>query len=807
MHTLRDTHHSQIVVSKENRLNMKLTKEQILEKYKSKPEFLEKFSSLYSLKFILGRCIIDDKYELNSSLNDAIQLTKSGQELFDKIFKKNISTDKPQNIKVSILLLFYHLDLYIDVDNTDLKEIERIIDIDVKSQKIKFPWIYGRTLYDKYFHEFDNQSNDLTEAETIKLLKDTPQGVFQVGKYIIGPWGLLKTENQRHLVPTRNIRLYHCSDSSCSTFHRTYLATYPLLKAIQEELEKLLPKNEPSEWSRVFGKTIEKENEYFDLDSLHEVNLLVVNSFGKNELKLILENIITTIKSFREKLPKHKSLKGSSNKIVEKLSKAELFQLLLLEEDKTIVEQIEKLIQEESLVIPATEIRETKFKTRFGFYNTSHQCNKLGIRSISTNNLAINRLNRLIQSVNDEESSKQNLEWKLRFYENETLKEKIEAYTLVTEPTKIIKETILSGPLQIKKAFEILYGYFDLPQDEESESVLIDKVLWKLGFDINIYPEIIIDFWAKLENFKEIVRSVKTLNTYEKDQIRSSSVNLFVALEDVLEQSLSFVTWLLLSDHYLETKFKYDYETARHFMCEKLEGQTVGSNDPLKFDKSGKNTLFPLTEGFSALIQICDEIISNRDEKYTRSESELPSYYNKANFSSFPFLHKVLLLDLKNSDYKLISQNISNISSTFNKHQVLSVRNRLQHKRDDFPNTDEILQSCHAIEEIVTKLEINSLWPNVYLFTNFTLDKYNRPSNSFEDYKGRKITVNPTSEFIGSNLISSRVPQIILPGVHIGNSLEVLRIQYQEPSEYLKYWKGYPLKKHEEEKEIKESDE
>src|SRR6056297_3202567 len=117
MHTLRDTHHSQIVVSKENRLNMKLTKEQILEKYKSKPEFLEKFSSLYSLKFILGRCIIDDKYELNSSLNDAIQLTKSGQELFDKIFKKNISTDKPQNIKVSILLLFYHLDLYIDVDN------------------------------------------------------------------------------------------------------------------------------------------------------------------------------------------------------------------------------------------------------------------------------------------------------------------------------------------------------------------------------------------------------------------------------------------------------------------------------------------------------------------------------------------------------------------------------------------------------------------------------------------------------------------------------------------------------------------
>jgi hypothetical protein len=774
---------------------MKLTKEQILEKYKSTPDFLEKFSSLFSLKLILGRCIIDSEYELNSSFNNVIQLTKSGQKLFDEILKMKISVDKPQNLKVSIFLEFYHLDLYIDIEKTNLSELEIIIDGEVKSQKLKFPWIYGRTLYDKYFHVFEKQSVELTENETYKLLKDTPQGVFQVGKYIIGPWGLLKTENQRHLIPTIKIRLYHCSDSSCSTFHRTYLTSYPLLNQIQNELHKLIPKTAPSEWSLVFGKTVEKENEYFDFDSLHEICVLVVNVFGKNELKLILENIISSIKNYREKLPDQKALKGSANKIVEKLGKAELFQLLLLENDKIIVEQIEKLIQKNQLVIPATEIRETKTKTRFGFYNTSHQCNKLGIRTISTNNLAINRLNKLILTVNSEESSKQNLEWKLRFYQHETLKEKIEAYSLETEPTKIIKDTVLSGPLQIKKAFEELYGYFELPSNEESEIILIDKILWKLGFDINIYPNTIIDFWNKLESFKETVRSIKTLNTYEKDQIRSSSVNLFVALEDVLEQSLSFVTWLLLSDHFLDTKFKYDYETARHFMCKKLEGLIIGSNEPLRFDKNGKNTLFPLTEGFSALIQLCDEIISTRDEKYIRSESELPSYYNNADFTSFPFLHKILLLDLKTSDYKQISQNISTISSTFNKFQVLSIRNRLQHKRDDFPNTDEILQACHAIEEIVTKLEINSFWPNVYLFRNFNLDKYNRPSNSFEDYKGRKINVNPTSEFIGNNLISNRVPQIIIPGIHIGNSLEVLRIQYQEPSEYLKYWKGYPLKK------------
>ena len=95
----------------------------------------------------------------------------------------------------------------------------------------------------------------------------------------------------------------------------------------------------------------------------------------------------------------------------------------------------------------------------------------------------------------------------------------------------------------------------------------------------------------------------------------------------------------------------------------------------------------------------------------------------------------------------------------------------------------------------MNKLEINSLWPNVYLFKNLNSDKFRRMNYTFEDYKGRTIDLTPTSEFIANRLIGIRNPQIILPNVHIGNSLEVLRFKYNEPSEYLKYWKDYPLKK------------
>ncbi|KDN56532.1 hypothetical protein [Flavobacterium seoulense] len=774
---------------------MKLSKEEILYKYKANTEFINKFSSLFSIKLLLGRCIIDEKYELNPEFNDLIILTKSGQKIFDTIIKKKISVDKPQNIKLVIFLEFYHHDLFIDIEKININSIEIILDKEIKSKKIRYPWIYGRTLYDKYFKIFSNQSKILSADETTKLLKDTPQGVFQVGKYIVGPIGLLKSENLRFNSPQRNVKLYHCSDSSCTAFHKTLLKTANLFELIQNEVDKLIPKEESSEWNMVYSETIEIKNEYYDFDSLNEINLLIVNAFGKKELMLLMSNIINSSKSFREKLPKNENFVGSANSIVEKLDKAELYQLLLLEKDDVIVEYLEKMISLNEVVIPATEIREVKFLNTSGFYNISHQCNKLGFRSVSNNNLAINRLNKLILDVNSDDSTKQILEWKLRFYEFETLKEKIEAYTRVTDPAKVVKETILSGPLQITKVFEKIYGNFELPNNEESENNLINKVLWKLGFDINIYPNTINDFWNKLEDFKDTVRSVKSLNTFEKDKIRSSSVNLFVALEDILEQSLSFITWFLLSDHFLETKFKYDYETARHFMSKKLEGQVIGSNEPLRFDKNGKNTLFPLTEGFSALVQICDEIMSSSRDEYLRSKEELPSFYDKAQYTSFPFMHKILLLDLKSSNYQSIKENISEISSEFNKNSVLSIRNKLQHKRDDFPSTAEILKACYTIEEVVNKLEINSLWPNVYLFKTLNSDKYRRYNYAFEDYKGRAINLTPTSEFLGSKLIGISDPQIILPNVHIGNSLEVLRFKYNEPSEYLEYWKDYPLKK------------
>jgi hypothetical protein len=220
---------------------MKIAKEKILKKYKSNPEFIEKFSSLFSIKLLLDRCIIDEKYVVDKKFDELIILSKSGEKIYNSLISKKISISKPEDIKLAIFLEFYHYDLLVDIEKIDLNLIENILNEEIKSKKIKYPWIYGRTLYNKYYYDFTSQSDFLNKKETTKLLKNTPQGVFQIGKYIVGPIGLIKSDFTRHNLPTRNIRLFHCSESSCSNFHRSLLKSENIFENISEEINKLLP--------------------------------------------------------------------------------------------------------------------------------------------------------------------------------------------------------------------------------------------------------------------------------------------------------------------------------------------------------------------------------------------------------------------------------------------------------------------------------------------------------------------------------------------------------------------------------------
>ena len=757
---------------------------------------LNKFKKLFSLKVFFELCVISEDYVLPEYKIDSIILSNYGIKTFDLIKQKH--PDEPDYlIKFCLFLEFYHEDLFIDILATDITEIENILSSQIISNSIIFPWVYGRTLYDKYFESSSEQMEFLENKDVLKLLDGTPKGVFQISNYIVGPLGLIESKTNRYIPPQKRVKLWHCSDVSCTKFHEVYLSSGKnIMNKMLTSISEIISSSYPSHWGSFYESLMREDDLYFDSIRISEASTLIINTLGTKESRYLLKNIIDNNKNFRSFLTNGKTLKGSSEEIIKSLGKDECYQLILLETDEKIIQALEKLIDDQTIFIPPTEIRRAASKSSRGFYRIYHEYNKLGIRSASTEaNLGLRQLNNLINKVYSDSSLQQQLGWKLRYYEKETLKEKIEAYTLDEEPRKIIKETILSGPFQVNQTFNALIGHFEMPLTVEQEEILVDKILWKLGFDINIYPNHLHKFWERLQKFKEVTRSCILFNDTDKEKIRSVSVNFWISLEEVLEQTLSFITWVLLSDHFKDTKFKYNFEDTRDFMCDQLNGYVVGSNDPLIFDKKGKNTLFPLTEGFTALLEICKDLLDNHLDDHQRPEREMPSFWHRTDLISFPFENKKYLFDIKSSNYKILANIISEIPKSFSKFNVLSVRNRTQHKRDDFPSQEEILNACNTIENIVNKIELNGIYPNVYLFKSTSIDKFRRVKYEYEDYKGRIISLQPTFEFVGSKLPGSRNPQIIVPIITIGNSHELLRFKYEESSSYLRFWGNFPRKK------------
>lgn len=763
-------------------------------KQKKDKNYKENLNKLFNLRIALSNCVfmredIIEKTDLN------LQFTPLGERLINHLTKKH--SDKNVNlIKLAVFIDFYHEDLYLKIAESDISNVEKQISKWIVDESIRYPWVYGKDLYDKYYTDFETQEEELDYEETCKLLKNTYKGVFQINELIISPFGLLKSKVKRRHYPELEMKLWHCSDPSCSGFHTAqfYNSDDSLILSLLNKIDLYNSKKDVFDIENDIENKIDDDDEYFNPNNLRGTYELLGNSFGAEEHKNILQSIIEK-ENIRDLLPS-KIRKGSALEIVQKMTKDQCFSLILIVDDKIIFEHIDRLIDEKIIIIPDTEIRESHSRKGFGQYRSFIQCNKLGLRVNSKfAELSLARLRKLIKEVNSESPYREQLEWKLRdFNESSSIDHKISNFIVDQTPQKAIHETIYTGPVQLEKTFGSLPGYFSMPNSQESEIKLIEKIAWKLGFSINLYPSFIEDFWNNLSKFKADVFLQSTYNEGDKSKIRSSAVNLFVSMEEILQQSLSFIAWALLSDHYLESKFIYVYEDARQFMISKLDNFEYSSDQFLKFDKSGKNTLFPLINGFNALTKLCDQIIIDK-EKYKRKLSEFPSYYNNDPLKVFPFEHKIFLLDLKALEYQKIKTEIKSISSEFGKGKILDIRNRLQHNREDFPSQQEILEAITSIEKSFSILENEGLYPNVYLFDKSITDEYKRTKISVKNYKGNLVNFYVTPELIGLHIPNAHKPLIVIDHLMIGLTNHPVVFRYKEKSSYQAYWKDYPKKK------------
>jgi hypothetical protein len=378
----------------------------------------------------------------------------------------------------------------------------------------------------------------------------------------------------------------------------------------------------------------------------------------------------------------------------------------------------------------------------------------------------------------------------------ESLFEKLDHYLHTTEPSKVLADLILANPEFLQKALRSYRcSVPDLPVDADKEAKLIDKLLWKFGFDIPLYPEYQDVFWRRLERLLNVARTSAGYTENEKEAIRSAAVNFFVSLEEILDYSLSFITWVLFSDHFGETKFKCNFDKARIKMVETLDGRQLGSNEPLKLDPKGKNTLYPLVLGFAVLSELCKEVVKGKQGDLRRSDSELPGFHGKTELQLFPFLHRVLLLDIRQSDQRRIVDFLSEITTIIEKAEICNIRNRLEHRRTDFPSQEEIEKAIRDVSNVVEKMEKSGICPLIYVPSKVVGDQFGRTITYYKDYKGREIELYSPSQHEVSIWRRKAAPTILVPWIHLGESIDILSFTYSETSEYEKMWENYPRRR------------
>jgi hypothetical protein len=600
----------------------------------------EQFADLFALGQILSTALKPKGYRSNA----ALRLGEYGRATWEGLSGANPALAE-EEIRLALLDEMYWSDLFFVPDETNIRALESELSQGLSACSIRIPWVYGGYLYRKANKVFDRIKDRLDPKETLSLMSETPQGVCQMRTFVSGPLGLLRSKQKRNQPPTRSIPLWHCSDPSCSALHRALLCDEAQpKKAVLRSI--LRARGEDYAGVSLRYRRLSSDVEYYDDLNTSGLIALLGDAFGRIELQAIVIELLTRSKGLRAHLAELQlggSFTGSAAQIASRLDEAGCLQTILLETDYAIAEAVDKLIAKGVINIPISETRSRRelSPTVSGWYNIDCEASCYGMRFVPNQaGVSLARLKRLIHNVHEGNSS--DLAWRLRYTPGDSTSQKLDNFVNDHTPEETLREHVLVSPETLGKAFEIIrYGSFSMPNTAVEEKTLVNRLIWKLGFAVPAQPlqyQMLADNIKRLRDANHAYRNGNGDNNMAR--IRSEAVNVFVELERFLSDSLAFMTWVLTSDHYTGTHFSF--EVGGHFerMAELFTTYQNDTNveNPLIFEPAGKNTLFPLINGFRLLAGYCRWLIANAN-LYTRPASERPGYADRATLQVFPFHH------------------------------------------------------------------------------------------------------------------------------------------------------------------------
>lgn len=785
---------------------MRLNRAEVEERFTEDQQ--RKLAELYHLGQILERSIITADYRPSDDLRNAIGLSPYGNWLLQQSKKFEFEVREG---RLSCLLDLYHLDVLVDIEATNLTSLAVAITKEMKSGRLKFPMIFGPDLYMRAATLFPDERTVLNAADTQRLLEDQPIGVFQVGRWLGGPWGLYEHHVSRRIGLSQAAPLQHCHDVSCWVVHKVWLtsdASAEIIKA-RTQVRKALDSegDDPSEFAQVLSSVMRDPVAEFNADSLGAIGFLIGDALSIGELANLTRHLLDgrDAKKFRGRVAAVSGLTGSSEKITSSLGRAQLLQLALLADDQQLARALDDLVFEKDgdlkITIPSDEVRKSVLtRASASDFGARPEYSHLGVRTRSKSASAPLKLRRLIDSIYfptpSDPALVEELKWQLRSIPGVSIEASLTEFLRKTPPHDVLAKLVLNTKENVSRG-SIALG-LDIG-DGVTDHEIVNRMQWKLGFDVAGGDQLHEDFWRHSDRLRKAAEAASVSTSVGEEEISEISASYFRALEKLLGGTLVFCAWALTTDH-VRADDPYRYVENQSVLTKATEqlGPGLAARGDIPDAKVSVEqwTLHPLCRGFEVLSEMLTEMTA-ADGEYVRMKTSIPDFSSQTTVQRFPFKHSVPFLDLTMASQERIHGALKEATESLLKSRAAEIRNGLLHYRRSNVDLARLVDSLVTIESVIRNLEAQGLVRIVYRRQRVETDRWGRSLHTLVDAAGTERAISRPSAYAWINLPRLDEPQYLMTVAQFDQMGEYLRFRPGSESEFRRLWSGVPQRREE----------
>jgi len=755
-------------------------------------------ADLWALHYFAKRAVYSPEYVTNDLWSDIVVLSPCGEELIENS-RAALGQCTRADLCLAIFGLFYHHDLLIDHKRTDASLVLDRLNSEFQEQLITWPYRFGRLLYDRFNDTVESDHTDHLEwQQARKLLGGTPAGVYQVGAFVSGPYGIISSAEARFVPPRATLPLWHCSDTGCGALHSMALMPPPIpLVQTYARLESAVREKygPSSEWPRPMNRLFLRPAEG---RACYDLPVLIADAIVQGERTALVAAALRS-----DRAPQIRSVlqtrtgggQMTPEAIADSLGEAEQVQILLTLADVDLRSLVDACVHDRRIDVPLNEIRAagvTYADERLSSRDRSSELSSLGLRSKAKVPLA--SLHTIIWESYETLGLLEELGWKLRRKPGVPPSSALMDFIRTNRPSQVVNELVLAS----MPVTGVVCERFAIPLEAADRSgAIVDRLLWKLGFNQSRFPDEYPRFRKRIEEFSSTVLPQSEIRTEEeRARVRSVGVNLFVSVEHFIQELIAYNTWLLASDHFVATRFTYDSYDAVEGVS-RILGRELRSGDlSFQWQNGGGNTLGTLLVYAQAMVEWMEDLRTRDPLTVVRPEMDLPHYADESD-QWFMFRHIALWADTNPDELARYVQGISGVVAQLHRAGIAAIRNGLDHRRDDheFPKPDAMLACSLRLRDALDLADVHRYVPKVFWLQSFETDREGRQQFVFSDYLNKEVTLGGPPVISGLRRPGFREPVLIAPGNLLGEPNAELRFTIRERSAYAEYWANYPRRR------------